>query len=298
MAISFRMEMNGLNLRDYPRPFYAINQFCQAHCGELAGQSFKFIMDGGYDYYLSFTGEKTCTWSIDGEKPKEAIYECVKGDDTTYLVDFDVVETLDTDKRANELFVIDLTQRLVTRVYCHIGYNKRLPFLVKSEYDFGAIEVEGRELPFRRHCFSSELVGTTVEWHWNFEMWTHHKYYDSDYYTLTWPDDSKAVQNLGGPFEKLPSHDDVTRVIKIKDKMYLFCLTEELMERVLQGPVFRCNNMIFLQNYDRMYHAGRTFGSIVGEGGKIVPCRTLFGSFGNPVELPEEVLYADNAYTV
>ena len=73
---------------------------------------------------------------------------------------------------------------------------------------------------------------------------------------------------------------------------------EELMERVLQGPVFRCNNMIFLQNYDRMYHAGRTFGSIVGEGGKIVPCRTLFGSFGNPVELPEEVLYADNAYTV
>ena len=287
-----------MNLRDYPRPFYAINQFCQAHCGELAGQSFKFIMDGGYDYYLSFTGEKTCTWSIDGEKPKEAVYECVKGDDTTYLVDFDVVETLDTDKRANELFVIDLTQRLVTRVYCHIGYNKRLPFLVKSEYDFGAIEVEGRELPFRRHCFSSELVGTTVEWHWNFEMWTHHKYYDSDYYTLTWPDDSKAVQNLGGPFEKLPSHDDVTRVIKIKDKMYLFCLTEELMERVLQGPVFRCNNMIFLQNYDRMYHAGRTFGSIVGEGGKIVPCRTLFGSFGNPVELPEEVLYADNAYTV
>ena len=287
-----------MNLRDYPRPFYAINQFCQAHCGELAGQSFKFIMDGGYDYYLSFTGEKTCTWSIDGAEPKEAVYECVKGDDTTYLVDFDVVETLDTDKRANELFVIDLTQRLVTRVYCHIGYNKRLPFLVKSEYDFGAIEVEGRELPFRRHCFSSELVGTTVEWHWNFEMWTHHKYYDSDYYTLTWPDDSKAVQNLGGPFEKLPSHDDVTRVIKIKDKMYLFCLTEELMERVLQGPVFRCNNMIFLQNYDRMYHAGRTFGSIVGEGGKIVPCRTLFGSFGNPVELPEEVLYADNAYTV
>ncbi len=287
-----------MNLRDYPRPFYAINQFCQAHCGELAGQSFKFIMDGGYDYYLSFTGEKTCTWSIDGAEPREAVYECVKGDDTTYLVDFDVVETLDTDKRANELFVIDLTQRLVTRVYCHIGYNKRLPFLVKSEYDFGAIEVEGRELPFRRHCFSSELVGTTVEWHWNFEMWTHHKYYDSDYYTLTWPDDSKAVQNLGGPFEKLPSHDDVTRVIKIKDKMYLFCLTEELMERMLQGPVFRCNNMIFLQNYDRMYHAGRTFGSIVGEGGKIVPCRTLFGSFGNPVELPEEVLYADNAYTV
>ena len=286
-----------MNLRDYPRPFYAINQFCQAHCSELKGQSFNFVMDGGYDYALNFTGEKTLTWSINGAEPKEAIFECVKGDENTYLVDFDVVELLDTPNRANELFVIDLEQRLVTRVYCYIGYNARLPYLVKSEYDFGAIVVEGKETPFKRHCYSSELIGTTVEWHWNYEMWTHHKYYDSDYYTLTWPDDSAAVQNLGGPFEMLPSHDDVTKVIKIKDKMYLFCLTEELMERVLQGPVFRCNNMIFLQNYDRMYHAGRTFGTIMANG-KAVPCRTLFGCFGNPRKFPDSVLYAENAYTV
>ena len=286
-----------MNLRDYQRPFYAINQFCQADCTELSGKTFTFVMDGGYDYTLAFTGENTCTWSIDGETPREAVYECVKGDDTTYLVDFDLTETLNTDKRANDLFVIDLEQRLVTRVFCHVGYNKRLPYLVKSEYDFGAIRVEGKELPFRRHCFSSELTGTTVEWHWNYTMWTHHKYYDAHYYTLTWPDDSSAVESIGEPFKSLPSHDDVTHVIKIKENMYLFCLTEELMERVLQGPVFRSNNMLFLQNYDRMYHAGRTFGSIVMDG-KVVPCRTLFGAFGNPIRLSQEVLYADNAYTV
>ena len=100
-----------MNLRDYKRPFYAINQFCQAHCEELKGQSFHLTMDGGYDYDLCFTGEKTLTWSIDGEEPKEAVYECVKGDDNTYLVDFDVVETLDTDHRSNDLFVLDLEQR-------------------------------------------------------------------------------------------------------------------------------------------------------------------------------------------
>jgi hypothetical protein len=55
--------------------------------------------------------------------------------------------------------------------------------------------------------------------------------------------------------------------------------------------------MIFLQNYDRMVHAGRTFGTIMANG-KPVPCRTLFGAFGNPVKLPDEVLYAENAYTV
>ncbi|MBQ8831147.1 MAG: MoaF N-terminal domain-containing protein [Oscillospiraceae bacterium] len=287
-----------MNLRDYPRPFYAINQFCQAHCSELKGQSFFFYMDGGYDYKLNFTGDNTLTWAINDDEPTEAVFECVKGDENTYLVDFDIVETLGTAKRYNELFVIDLDQRLVTRVTCHTGYNARFPYLIKMEYDFGAIVMEGKETPFIRHCFSSELIGTTVEWHWNFEMWTHHKYYDSDFYTLTWPDDSKAVQNLGGPFEMLPSHDDVTKVIKIKDTMYLFCLTEEFMERVLQGPVFRCNNMIFLQNYDRMYHAGRTFGSGQTPEGEIFPIRTLFGSFGNPIKLPDSVLYAENAYTV
>ncbi len=286
-----------MNLRDYKRPIYGINQFCQTHCSELKGQHFTFHMDGGYNYELNFIGEDTLTWSIDGSEPKQAVYECVKGDDTTYLMDFDVVETLETDHRSNELFIIDLAQRLVTRVFCYLGYNKEYPFLVKSEYDFGAIVMEGRETPFIRHCDSSELIGTTVEWHWNQTMWTHHKYYDADYYTLTWPEDSSAARDLAPPFLKLPSHDDVTRVIKIKDTMYVFCLTEELMERVTRGPGFRSNNMIFLQNYDRMYHAGRTFGTIL-RGDKYVPCRTLFGAFGNPIQLPDSVLYAENAYTV
>ena len=32
--------------------------------------------------------------------------------------------------------------------------------------------------------------------------------------------------------------------------------------------------------------------------GKIVPCRTLFGAFGAPLVLRDELLYSDNAYTV
>ena len=67
-----------MNLRDYPRPFYAINQFCQAHCSELKGQSFKFVMDGGYDYALNFTGETTLTWSINGAEPN-LLYDLFDG---------------------------------------------------------------------------------------------------------------------------------------------------------------------------------------------------------------------------
>jgi len=57
------------------------------------------------------------------------------------------------------------------------------------------------------------------------------------------------------------------------------------------------NNMAFLQNYDRMYHVGRTFGTI-NSNGNLLPCRTLFGAFGNPVSLSPEFLNAENPYTV
>jgi hypothetical protein len=80
--------------------------------------------------------------------------------------------------------------------------------------------------------------------------------------------------------------------------MYLFTLTEELMERLVGDKCqFRSNNMSFLQNYDRMYHVGRTFGTIRRDG-VLGPCRTLFGAFGNPVKLDAAFLNAENPYTV
>ena len=287
-----------MNLRDYPRPDYAINQFCQPHCCELKGQHFYFVMDGGYDYELDITGTDTCMWNKAGEAPKKATYECLKGDNTTYLLDYDVQETLGTNNRVNHLYVIDIEQLLVTRLVCTIGCNQRFPNLVRSEYDFGAIRVEGKALPFKRHCFTTDLLGTRVEWHWNTSMWTQHDYFSTAFYRITWPEESSAVEKIGDPFELLPASDEIAQYIKIKDNMYLFCLTEEIQERILKGSgVFCSNNMAFLQNYNRMYHVGRTFGTINSDG-QLVPCRTLFGAFGNPVSLDPEFLKAENPYTV
>jgi hypothetical protein len=290
--------MNGMNLKDYPRRDYAIDQFCQPPCYELDGQSFRFIMDGGRDYELKITGRETCQWNIVGEEPKNAKYDCRKADDTTYLLNYDLIETLDTPKRVNHLYVIDMEQRLVTMVRCYIGDNPKFPLLVRSEYDFGAIEEEGKELPFKRHCFTGDLMGTMVEWHWNTFMWTQHCYNSPAYYRITWPQDSTAVEKIGGNFEYMPSSDEIAQYVKIKDNMYLFCLTEEMMERIRgdKSP-FRSNNMIFLQNYDRMYHCGRTFGSLTING-KILPCKANFGAFGNPVRLDPEWVTAENPYTV
>ena len=62
--------------------------------------------------------------------------------------------------------------------------------------------------------------------------------------------------------------------------------------------LFRSNNMIFLQNYNKMMHAGRTFGHATTPDGKTFACRTLFGSFGNPVHIPDSIVDGDNKYTV
>jgi len=282
-----------LNLKDYPRKTYSINQFTQPPCYELEGENFYFVMDDGYDYELRITGKDSCTWNVTGDTPKSEVYQCLKADDTTYMLRYAVEGA---EPRVGHTFVIDLEQRLVTMLTCRMGLNPKLPYLVYSHYDFGAIRVEGEELPFKRHGFTSDLIGTCVEWHWKPRMFTRHSYYCSNFYRIALPEESDAKKTLAGPVNNTPSSDEPAVYIKIKEKMYLFVLTEANSERI-DGDAqrFRSNNMAFLQNYDRMYHVGRAFGTTMADG-KPVPTNILFGAFGNPVELDPEFVNAPNPY--
>ncbi|MCL1805386.1 MAG: MoaF N-terminal domain-containing protein [Clostridiales bacterium] len=284
-----------MNLKDYPRKTYSINQFTQPPCYELEGESFFFVMDDGYDYELSITGKDALTWNKAGESPKKEIFQCLKADDTTYMLRFEISGS---DPRAGVTFVIDLEQRLVTMLTCRTGLNPKFPLLVYSHYDFGAIRSDGEALPFARHGFTSDLIGTTVEWHWRSGMWTQHAYYCANYYRIALPQNSLARQSLSSPVNNTPSSDEPAVYIKIKENMYFFVLTEVHSERI-DGETnkFRSNNMAFLQNYDRMYHVGRTFGTNMAEG-RPIPTNILFGAFGNPVELDPAFLNAPNPYVV
>jgi hypothetical protein len=291
-----------MNMKDAKRKNYAIEQFTQPQCGELKGQSFHFVMDDGYGFDLSFTDEDTLAWQKDGGKSYSATYQCSKADDNTYLVDYEVAEFENTPNRENHLFVIDLEQRLVTRGIHKIGENPKLPYLVSSKYTFGAIDIDGFDMPFNRHCYTAELIGTRVEWHWNPNMITRHSYYTTGFYRFSHPGEelikNRDASNL---YREMPSQDDIAQYIKIKNKMYLFVLTEEMGERLIghKNPPFRSNNMAFLQNYDRMYHVGRTFGSVLDpESNTVVPCCIRFGAFGNPFVMPEIILNEINPYSV
>jgi len=289
-----------MNLRNYPRRKYAIDQFTQPHVTELEGEKFHFVMDNGHDYYLDFTGEEDLEWHWDGDKAKHAAYFCLKGDDTTYLVSFELDEFLDKHEREEHFFIIDREQRLVTFCRCKVGENPKLPWLISSQYIFGAIEVPGMPLPLKRHVFTTDLLGTRVEWHWNTGMVTRHSYFTSSFYRITVPGASYGQADRSDALmQAIPSTDEVAQFIKIKDNLYLFSLVEELMERKLADcdPPYRSNDMKFLQNYDRMYHVGRTFGNVKDEAsGTIRPCHIRFGAFGTRPELDEVFLNARNPY--
>ena len=268
----------------------SIMQFAQPKCLELSGKTFQLVMDDGYDTELSFTDERCTRRAADGE-PFDAPYLCMKGDDTTYLVSFE------RDITENHTYILDMEQRLVTYVICRKGVNPKNHHQMSWNIIFGAIDLPGYRLPYKRHAFTTELLGTTVHWVWSPALDTKHAYLEPNWYRITWDDKGDAA-DFDATNEKLISTDEGARYVKIKDGLILFVFAEETLERFLNDQqFFRCDNMVLMQNYDRMYQVGRCFGDCMPPEGQ----RHIFGAqraYGEPVELSERFLAAENPYTV
>lgn len=280
-----------MDLMKYAREDYSISHFARANSFELSGQEFYLVMDDGYNYILRIEGKK-CIWNMEGQDIRENEYMCFKADDLTYLLTFDVTE------QENHSYVIDLEQRLVTQLICKKGVHPVNPHITNRKFTFGAIKIKGYKLPYKRHTFSTEHLGTTVQWRWSPELFTRHAYLESNWYRITWEDEGEAAEDFDDTNEMLPSTDEHAKYIKIKDNMFLFSVTEETEERML-GDIqhFRCDNLLLLQNYDRMYQVGRGFGDIM-QGGKLKHLFIPLAAFGSPIELPDEFLNAKNPFTV
>ena len=245
-----------------------ISQFMPPFCYELAGESFSFVMDDGYDYLLRVIDDKTLEWQWAGDAPKQESYLCLKGDDTTYLLSF---ELAGVSPRVNHTFVIDRENYLVTRLISRIGTNPKYPYLMKTEYEFGAIQREEEEIRiYPRHGFSDDVTGTAVQWSYDSETASQHAYYCSSSYRITYPRDpnysvvAKRMNDMFNNFVKrLPSTDEPCTYIKIKDGMYLFTLTEANGEKILGAEMggFRSNTMSYLHNFKTRRTYGRSFGT-------------------------------------
>ena len=288
------MKMDLRQFNQYGR--HAIMQFTPPPCFELVGERFVFEMDDGCDFTLNFTSSECVEWSWQTQAPKPEKYACLKADDYTYLVSYEI-EGL--RPRANHTFVIDKENMLVTRVVSSIGKNKRWPYLMTTEIEFGAIFQENAEYKsFPRHSFTSDMIGTVVEWAYGSEMSTTHIYHNANFYRITFArsraaslEDAREAYAFNNMAYSLPSSDEPTDYIRIKEGMYLVSLTEKNCEKLL-GPAvgFRSNTLCFLQNYKGGgFVVGRAFGTSTTDKGD-TDTNIMIGGYGYFIGAADEEL--------
>jgi hypothetical protein len=142
------------------------------------------------------------------------------------------------------------------------------------------------------------MSGNIVQWQYGSEMATVHCYYCSDFYRITYPrsGQSKESTDMNDTFQEilaaLPSADEPTQYIKIKEGMYLISLTERNGEKVLGAKMgFRSNTLCFLQNYKRCYDVGRGFGtSTQKDGGPDMLTHIMIGAYAKIIDATDDGL--------
>lgn len=250
---------------------------------ELIGRKFELVMDSGYDCILEFIDKKTLRYGLIDEKMKTYDYECLKVDDDTYFVNFEVVGA---PIRTGITFVLDLEQSLVTENYATIGENPRYPKMPKTRMIFGAIRKEDGSISRIRHGYTADNVGHSILWEYG-NMSVVHIYVSERYYRLSLTDELLAMiaakGKRGGPGERMLEqgrvYEEPVDCIKVKDGIYIFSMTEEMTNRNNGDG----SNLFFLMNLNRMYDVGRSFA--INKEGKDE--NYTYGAFGTFVDKSE-----------
>ncbi|MDR0999946.1 MAG: NAD(P)H-binding protein [Clostridiales bacterium] len=262
---------------------------------ELAGKEFKLVMNLEKDFYVKFLSGTLLEWNEWGASATKESYECGKVDELTYFVNF---ELAGVKPRTNISLVLDMEQRLVTFVRSVTNFNDKWPYLIKSDFDFGAIDLEGYPLPFIRHGYTADLVGKRIHWRYTPKWEIIHVYYSPYYMRGTFPPDSPALRGMPAPtpedmenWSKYP-YDEPTTYIKIKDGVYLVsCIEQNMSRRGATG-----NSLLFLMDTKRLHDVGRSFGHTGQKEGNVHGENYLFSAYGEFVYSDGEIEKQKNVW--
>ena len=236
------------------KKFTGLSQYKIPYCYELAGKKFHIVMDGGAEYLMDFTDEETVTIFQEGKAVSFERYECLKGDDRTYLVHWTPKKH---QGKINCALVIDLWQSLVTFVNFETGYDPEYPRLIRITPYFGAIKTAGEPLPAFRHHLSARMNGKHVQWRYMPGISLQHIYFSPNALRASGgPGAKKADQK--GP-EWYPFFEEPCFHIYISESLNLFCFFEENRMRRCPDHSEGGSGLLLLQDIDRVLDVGIGF---------------------------------------
>jgi hypothetical protein len=272
-----------------------LSRYRQPFNYELSGKKFRLAMDRDKDYFVNFLTGHYLEWGEFDQMPKKYYYECAKADESTYFVNWEVTGA---KPRAGFTLIVDLEQRLVTLCKTYTRFSERYPTLVDTDFDFGAIELEGFPLPRIRHGYTTDLVGKRILWNYSPEFCIIHVYYHPNYIRATFPPERLPAGPPPSP-EAMEEwlnnpYDEKAAYIKIKKNIYLVSAIEQNMsKRGLPG-----NSLLFLMDVARVHDVGRSFGHTgntqAGDG--IAPENYMFAAYGDFVKSDGTVESTKNPY--
>jgi putative NADH-flavin reductase len=257
--------------------FEGLSTYREPFSFELAGQKLRLQMDNGDRYFVDFLSGNTLMMAPLGTPSQVEHYECLKGGEGVYFVNF---ELTGIKPRTNLSLVIDVSERLVTLVKTVTDYDEKYPYLCDSEYFFGAIGEPGMSLPEKRHKFTTDLKGKRIHWHYSPTLEIIHVYYSTEYCRVTFPERTGWGDINPTEWQDMlmrEPYDEKAAYIKIKDGLYLVSVLEQNMSR--RGMTG--NSLLFLIDTVRVHDVGRSFGHAGLQEGKIRPENYLYSAFGD-----------------
>jgi hypothetical protein len=292
------------------RKFIGLSQYRIAPNYELAGRHFHLIMDCGDELSLYFVDGETVQIAEKGGQYVFETYECLKGDELTYLVH---IAPESGKGLINKTFILDTAQDLVTMVLMEEAFDPEHPRLIRTTPFFGAIKVPGKPLSTIRHHLSKRMVGRHIVWHYNDGMSLQHIYYSptvvraspgpgktqddmlEERFGLALRSDDPeiraraeaGIREFKERNEWYPFYEEECFHVWISEKLNVFCFVEENM--TLRSPGFSSGGggILLLQDIDRCVDVGLSFSA-----GEYYLC----SAFGEENSVPDPLDTAESPY--
>lgn len=258
----------------------------------IAGKVFELVMDSLQEYVIRFLTDSTMIIAEKGKTYREYSCDCFRCDDDVWMVIYM------KDGECVTL-ILDEGQDLVTEVLAEL-MPKRTQ-LVRHRILFGALRRKDKELPFRRHAFTDELVGQKITWHYSPYVNITHCFY-TEMYMRNSLRSMKPVPDDAAPEARFDAEDRIRRwsniffeepaqYIRFNPHLYMMCMREATRNRI--DPLQGGGDMVLVINTRRMRDYGRGFSR-----GKGAPGYDLVSVCGDWDDLPDPMDTAESPYLV